>query len=157
MKKILEINLEHKDDVIREIEINPKKNLEFLHHSIIDVFGLKKNELASFYTVNNKLETRKEIPLLNFNSEDKDLIEMRNFEISSVLANEGDQVIYVYDFMKMWRFLITLKKEEQSSIKSFKCIKSIGEIPKNAPKLKFDIEDENHNYNNDADQIDYYE
>ena len=45
MKKILEINLEHKDDVIREIEINPKKNLEFLHHSIIDVFGLKKNEL----------------------------------------------------------------------------------------------------------------
>ena len=157
MKKILEINLEHKDDVIREIEINPKKNLEFLHHSIIDVFGLKKNELASFYTVNNKLETRKEIPLLNFNSEDKDLIEMRNFEISSVLANEGDQVIYVYDFMKMWRFLITLKKEEQSSIKSFRCIKSIGEIPKNAPKLKFDIEDENHNYNNDADQIDYYE
>jgi len=157
MKKILEINLEHKDDVIREIEINPKKNLEFLHHSIIDVFGLKKNELASFYTVNNKLETRQEIPLLNFNSEDKDLIEMRNYEISSVLANEGDQVIYVYDFMKMWRFLITLKKEEQSSIKSFKCIKSIGEIPKNAPKLKFDIEDENHNYNNDADQIDYYE
>ena len=157
MKKILEINLEHKDDVIREIEINPKKNLEFLHHSIIDVFGLKKNELASFYTVNKKLETRQEIPLLNFNSEDKDLIEMRNYEISSVLANEGDQVIYVYDFMKMWRFLITLKKEEQSSIKSFKCIKSIGEIPKNAPKLKFDIEDENHNYNNDADQIDYYE
>ena len=157
MKKILEINLEHKDDVIREIEINPKKNLEFLHHSIIDVFGLKKNELASFYTVNNKLEIRQEIPLLNFNSEDKDLIEMRNYEISSVLANEGDQVIYVYDFMKMWRFLITLKKEEQSSIKSFKCIKSIGEIPKNAPKLKFDIEGENHNYNNDADQIDYYE
>ena len=157
MKKILEINLEHKDDVIREIEINPKKNLEFLHHSIIDVFWLNKNELASFYTVNNKLETRQEIPLLNFNSEDKDIIEMRNYEISSVLANEGDQVIYVYDFMKMWRFLITLKKEEQSSIKSFKCIKSIGEIPKNAPKLKFDIEDENHNYNNDADQIDYYE
>ena len=157
MKKILEINLEHKDDVIREIEINPKKNLEFLHHSIIDVFGLKKNELASFYTVNNKLETRQEIPLLNFNSEDKDLIEMRNYEISSVLANEGDQVIYVYDFMKMWRFLITLKKEEHTSIKSFKCIKSIGEIPKNAPVLKFDIEDENHNYNNDADQIDYYE
>ena len=110
MKKILEINLEHKDDIIREIEINPKKNLEFLHHSIIDVFGLKKNELASFYTVNNKLETRQEIPLLNFNSEDKDLIEMRNYKISSVLANEGDQVIYVYDFMKMWRFLITLKR-----------------------------------------------
>ena len=113
MKKILEINLEHKDDVIREIEINPK-NLEFLHHSIIDVFGLKENELASFYTVNNKLETRQEIPLLNFNSEDKDLIEMRNYEISSVLANEGDQVIYVYDFMKMWRFLITLKKKNKA-------------------------------------------
>ena len=42
MKKILEINLEHKEDVIREIEINPKKNLEFLHHTIIDIFGLKK-------------------------------------------------------------------------------------------------------------------
>ena len=26
MKKILEINLEHKDDIIREIEINPKKS-----------------------------------------------------------------------------------------------------------------------------------
>ena len=39
---------------------------------------------------------------------------MRNYKISSVLANEGDQVIYVYDFMKMWRFLITLKKEEQT-------------------------------------------
>ena len=41
--------------------------------------------------------------------------------------------------------------------KLFKCIKSIGEIPKNAPVLKFDIEDDNHNYNNDLDQIDYYE
>ena len=39
---------------------------------------------------------------------------MRNYKISSVLANEGDQVIYVYDFMKNVAFsYIHLKKKNK--------------------------------------------
>ena len=136
MKSIIQIHLEYEKDVIRDIEINSTSTLEELHYAIINSIGLEGNELASFYTTNSELETLQEIPLFNINKHEE-LAEMKNIIISSIFKSQGDELIYIYDFMKLWRFLVTLKREEEISPSKVKCINIIGEMPKNAPKILF--------------------
>ena len=48
MKSIIQVHLEYKEDIIRDIEIASNSNLEDLHIAILTAFELDKNELASF-------------------------------------------------------------------------------------------------------------
>ena len=138
MTYLLKIHLEYKEEVIREIEIDSSNNLEELHQSIINSFELNTNELASFYITNDNLDLIKEVPLYTFDPEDKDILTMKEVVISSVLTNIGGQLLYVYDFLKMWRFLISLSKKNKDDLKKARCINYIGKIPKDAPDIKFD-------------------
>ena len=70
MKHIIRIQLEHKTDVIRDIEIPSSKSLKDLHYTIIESLKLDKNEIASFYMTNEELELLEEIPLFKINEED---------------------------------------------------------------------------------------
>tara|TARA_B100001142_G_C13988460_1_gene521718 strand:+ start:182 stop:649 length:468 start_codon:yes stop_codon:yes gene_type:complete len=155
MKSIIQIHLEYEKDVIRDIEINSASTLEELHYAIINSIGLEGNELASFYTTNSELETLQEIPLFNINKQEE-LTEMKNIIISSIFKNQGDELIYIYDFMKLWRFLVTLKKEEKISPSKVKCINIIGEMPKNAPKILFEKE-ETDTFQDEFDEFKRYE
>ena len=51
MKSIIQVHLEYKEDIIRDIEIASNSNLEDLHIAILTAFELDKNELASFYMI----------------------------------------------------------------------------------------------------------
>jgi len=150
MKYNIRVILESKEDVIRELEINSDCLLSELHFYLIECFSLNKNELASFYTTNDELEIINEIPLVSFEESGSN---MENTTLELVLDEDNNNLIYVYDYMKMWRFLIELKStEEKFNVK--KCINKIGEMPKQAPEIKFDEE----NQNEDEDGIDdeYY-
>ena len=150
MKYNIRVILESKEDVIRNIEINSNCLLSELHYYLIECFDLNKNELASFYTTNNELEINDEIPLISFEDRGSN---MQNTKLEVVLDEHNNNLIYVYDYMKMWRFLIELKsKEEDFDFK--KCISKIGKMPKEAPEINFSLE----NQNNDEDGIEdeYY-
>ena len=78
---------------------------------------------------------------------------MQNTKLEVVLDEHNNNLIYVYDYMKMWRFLIELKsKEEDFDFK--KCLSKIGKMPKEAPEINFSLE----NQNNDEEGIEdeYY-
>ncbi|MAJ13192.1 MAG: hypothetical protein CMD09_04235 [Flavobacteriales bacterium] len=138
MKYNIRIILESKEDVIRDIEINSNCLLSELHFFLIECFELNKNELASFYTTNNELEIINEIPLISF---EKRSSNMDNTNLELILDEGNNNLIYVYDYMKMWRFLIQLKSiEENFDFK--KCTNKIGEMPKDAPEINFS-EDQN--------------
>ena len=150
MKYNIRVILESKEDVIRNIEINSDCLLSELHYYLIECFDLNKNELASFYTTNNKLEIIDEIPLISFEDRSSN---MQNTKLEVVLDEHNNNLIYVYDYMKMWRFLIELKsKEEDFDFK--KCLSKIGKMPKEAPEINFSLE----NQNNDEEGIEdeYY-
>ena len=150
MKYNIRVILESKEDVIRNIEINSNCLLSELHYYLIECFDLNKNELASFYTTNNELEIIDEIPLISFEDRGSN---MQNTKLEVVLDEHSNNLIYVYDYMKMWRFLIELKsKEEDFDFK--KCLSKIGKMPKEAPEINFSLE----NQNNDEDGIEdeYY-
>ena len=70
---------------------------------------------------------------------------MKNIKISSVLHENGAQLLYVYDFLVMWRFLITLRETSEGIIKNPRCINKIGEIPETAPDIQFE-----------SNQVDHY-
>ena len=126
MKYNIRVILESKEDVIRDIEINSDCLLSELHYYLIECFDLNKNELASFYTINNELEIIDEIPLVSFEDRGPN---MENTKLEIVLDEHNNNLIYVHDYMKMLRFLIELKsKDVNFNIK--KCVSKIGKMPK---------------------------
>ena len=150
MKYNIRVILESKEDVIRNIEINSDCLLSELHYYLIECLDLNKNELASFYTTNNELEIIDEIPLISFKDRSSN---MQNTKLEVVLDEHNNNLIYVYDYMKMWRFLIELKsKEEDFDFK--KCLSKIGKMPKEAPEINFSLENQN-NYE-EGTEDEYY-
>lgn len=150
MKYNIRVILESKEDVIRDIEINSDCLLSELHYYLIECFDLNKNELASFYTTNNELEIIDEIPLVSF--EDKSP-NMENTKLEIVLDEHNNNLIYVHDYMKMWRFLIELKSKDVD-FKIKKCVSKIGKMPKEAPEINF--YQENKNEDEDGIEEEYY-
>tara|TARA_B100001564_G_C20225924_1_gene483835 strand:- start:52 stop:531 length:480 start_codon:yes stop_codon:yes gene_type:complete len=136
MNYIIQINLEHKENIMREISISSNNNLEELHYKIIDIFKLDKNEIGSFYTTNSELDTIKEISLINMDNKDQSL-QMKDIKIKDILNEKNQHLIYVYDFLIMWRFLITYINSSNDENDQTIILKSIGKIPKKAPEISF--------------------
>ena len=157
MTSVIQVFLEYKKDVIRDIEISSTSNLEELHYAIITAFGLEKNELASFYMTNEDFELLQEIPLLSIDKEENPMLGMNEVIISSILTKQGSQLLYVYDFMKMWRFLITLTEKKEEIISEPKCVKSVGEMPEDAPEITFEAEKEFDPFEDAFDEANEYE
>jgi len=67
---------------------------------------------------------------------------MNEVIISSILTEQGSQLLYVYDFMKMWRFLVSLTETSEEEITETRCIKSVGIMPTDAPEITFEAEKE---------------
>ena len=131
---------ETEDDIFRDIEINKEDTLLEFHKSIITSFGFSNNEIASFYLSDNQWNQGEEILLFNFEDRDKKL--MSDILINNVINIKNNKLIYVYDFLNMWTFLIELV-EVAEGIKGIdypNIIFSKGEIPKKAPEKKFESE-----------------
>ena len=133
MKYLIRITLESKEDIIREIEISSDEKLIDLHNYLIKIFDLNTKELASFFTVDNDLEIQQEIPLFSFEENNP---KMEDFKLENLLFEKNDKLIYLFDYMKMWRFLVELI-DIQEGITKKRCTMEIGIIPKKAPEVIF--------------------
>ena len=96
--------------------------------------------MASFYIADANLDLGQEIPLFDTSEKGNEVITMNQMIISSVLHSPESQLIYVYDFLNMWRFHIQFV-EENEEIESG-CFLSVGEMPKEAPEIKFEKEEQ---------------
>ena len=132
----LRVTLESKEDVIRELIIDEKLNLEHLHKSIIQNFQLNEFEMASFYETDSNLNLGKEISLFDTSEKAGDTLVMNQVSITSLIHSFETQLIYVYDFLKMWRFHIQFienKKADEGEDLIF-----LGAMPNEAPEISFD-------------------
>ena len=132
----LRATLESKEDVIRELVIDENLNLEELHKSITKNFQLNEFEIASFYKTDSDLNIGKEISFFNTSETLGESLVMNQVIISTLLYSQETQLIYVYDFLKMWRFHIQYV-EKVNSIESTNLF-SKGKIPSEAPKITFE-------------------
>ncbi|MDP3312492.1 hypothetical protein [Lutibacter sp.] len=165
----LRVILDVEEDVIRDILISETITLEELHFTIAKSFGFGGQEMASFYRADDQWEQGDEIPLCNM-SDDDDAFDMGNCMVSSILKEEGDKLIYVYDFYAMWAFFVELSEIKKMSTKELPIIAlTIGITPKNAPEKEFisddfdpfkdDFNQEDENFDNygdpDSDEFHY--
>ena len=110
MSKIYRIRaiLDDKEDIIRDFEIEANSSLNDLHYYINKSFGFNGTELACFYKSNSKWEQGEELPLIDLNEENQSLAKIL---INEILTDSLKQLIYVYDFFKLWTFYIQVVEE----------------------------------------------
>ena len=128
------------DDIFRDIEIYETNSLEEFHKTIINSFSFINNEMASFYISDNEWNQGEEISLFNFGDESKETKLMSSVAINQVINNQNNKLIYIYDFLNMWVFLIELIEvaEEIKGVNYPNIIFSKGVLPEKAPEKKFE-------------------
>ena len=136
------IILDTHDDVFRDIEIEDTSNLEDFHNAITQAFGFAGQEMASFYTSNQEWEQIDEIALFDMSVEEKPVRVMSNTLLSEVVSKQRTKLIYIYDFLTMWTFLVELADIAEIEIGMIypNLMFAHGEIPEEAPDKEFLVE-----------------
>ena len=105
--------LDTEDDVFRDIAILEDDTLEDLHNAIVNSFGFDGLEIASFYTCDDKWNQDEEISLFDTGDVIGEQKIMSDYTLADILDEENTKIIYVYDFLNMWTFLVELAAIEE--------------------------------------------
>lgn len=148
--------LDAEEDVFRDIEILQESTLEDLHNTIVQSFGFDGTEMASFYLSDEDWNQGEEISQFDMGGEVR---LMNETSLESVLDESNTKIIYVYDFLNMWTFLIELAEiaevEEGRDYPNLMFVH--GQLPDNAPDKDFVAEDDelSGSFDEDFDVDDY--
>ena len=133
---------DQKEDIFRDIEIRKTDTFEDLHNVLTQSFGFDGSEMASFYISNDQWEQGQEIALFDMGQNTD--VKMMNETIVEELINENNnKLIYIYDFLNMWTFLIELGEvvEEAQGTDYPNLMFVCGQVPSEAPEKQFEAED----------------
>ncbi len=137
MPYILRCILDVEEDVIRDIVLSEHHHLEDLHRAVVEFFNLPTGEMASFYRTNKDWDQGEEIPLINMNDAGEHN-EMKDYKIADIFKNTADNLLYIYDFLNMWTFFITLQNKIETSKTDTPYLNfSVGQLPEKAPDKIF--------------------
>lgn len=121
-------------EVFRDIVVDSQANFEVLYHAILQAFNFVGKEMGSFYVSNDDWDKGHEISWLDMSYDEHD----PTHELPNVMAkanlhefiSEPDQkFILVYDFLRMWIFLIELIGTEEEVPSQPEVVLSVGEAP----------------------------
>ncbi|MBK5214023.1 MAG: hypothetical protein JJE55_10235 [Flavobacteriaceae bacterium] len=154
------IILDTHEDVFRDIEIEASGTLEDFHNAITQSFGFDGQEMASFYITNDLWEEGEEISLFDVSDEPDGIRIMGETYIEDVVDEEKTRLLYVYDFLNMWTFMVELADIVEAETGQIypNLMFAHGEIPEDAPEKEFiaeDIEDDDFEEEFDLDPEDY--
>ncbi len=131
--------LDAEEDVFRDIELLQESTLEDFHNSIINAFGFDGNEMASFYLSDDTWNEGEEISQFDPGDGDEPVKLMNETTLDSILSKDQTKLIYVYDFLSMWTFLIELGEiSEVEEGRDYPNLMFVhGQIPLEAPNKEF--------------------
>lgn len=148
--------LDAEEDVFRDIEMLQESTLEDLHNTIIQSFGFDGTEMASFYASDDDWTQGEEFSQFDMGGEVRLMNETR---LDSVLSEDKTKIIYVYDFLNMWTFLVELAEiaDPEDSIDYPNLMFVHGQIPNAAPEKEFigESEEGSAEFDDDFDIDDY--
>ena len=96
------------EDVFRDIEIEDNAPLEDLHNVITQTFQLQGDEMASFYSSDEDWNQGEEYCLFDMSEGASPVKKMQNTAMSDVMDKSNTRLIYIYDFLNMWTFMLEL-------------------------------------------------
>ena len=150
--------LDNEEDIFRDIAILDTDNLEDLHNAIFNSFGFDGMEVGSFYTCDETWNQEDEIPLFDTGDTLGEMKIMADYQLADILDVNNTKIIYVYDFINMWTFLVELASIEDVVAGAIypETIFSHGEMPDDAPENNFEADMNSSQYNEDFED-DYNE
>lgn len=148
--------LDAEDDVFRDIAILDDDTLEDLHNAIFNAFGFDGMEVASFYTCDETWNQEEEISLFDTGDIVGEQKIMSDYKLSDILDKQNTKIIYVYDFINMWTFLVELAAIEEQVVGNTypETIFSHGEMPDEAMEKNFEADMHDDIYGEFEDDID---
>lgn len=153
--------LDTEEDVFRDLEIDQNNSLEEFHNCITQAFGFDGSEMASFYVSNEQWEQGEEISLFDMSDGSSDVRLMNETSLDSVTDEKQTRLIYVYDFLSMWTFMVELAEvaEHEAGREYPNVMFSHGELPDSAPDKNFEAEKDEFSdeYNDDDLDVDDYD
>jgi len=125
---------EDDESIYRDVVIKHNQNFADLHYCILKSYEFDSKHKATFYRSNDNWLRGREISLEKY--DDKvykvDPLIMANVTMGSEIKDPNQKFIYVYDFNKLWTFmveLINVDKEENKKITYPTCIRTEGIAP----------------------------
>ncbi len=127
------------DDFVREIQIDPEATFYDFHKAILTSVGYTDDQMTSFFTCDDDWEKEKEITLEEMDGDsEEDSWVMKETEVSELVEDEKQKLLYVFDYLTERCFFIELSEIiTGKDMEGAKCTKKAGE----APKQTMDIED----------------
>ncbi|TNF48122.1 MAG: hypothetical protein EP305_06240 [Bacteroidetes bacterium] len=127
------LDSDRNEEVFRDILINDTDNFESFYTAIINAFRFQGEEMASFYVSNDEWDKGHEINLMDMSYGDDDVDgtpnTMKDAIIKDFLEEPDQKFILVYDFMRMWIFLIELIGYEKEGPENPEVILAVGMAP----------------------------
>ena len=144
------------DDIFRDLEIRETDTLEDLHNAITQSFGFDGLEMASFYVSNDAWEQGEEISMFDMSEGGNQVRLMNETIINDVVHEAQTKLIYIYDFLSMWTFLVELAEivDEAEGTDYPNLMFVHGQIPDSAPEKAFEADDFGADFNEFDDDID---
>ncbi|TSE10742.1 MULTISPECIES: IS1096 element passenger TnpR family protein [Aquimarina] len=151
--------LDTEEDVFRDIEIEQEATLEQFHNVITQSFGFDGTEMASFYISDDQWNQGEEISLFDMSDGNQPVRLMNETTLIDVAHEASPKLIYIYDFLSMWTFLVELAEiAEYENGREYPNIMFVhGQLPDNAPEKEFKADDLNGEENESFMDLDEYD
>ncbi|MEY3237207.1 MAG: hypothetical protein RI883_1308 [Bacteroidota bacterium] len=139
------LDSENSSEIFRDILIKDTDNFETLYKAIVSSFRFQGDQMASFYVSNDSWDKGSEISLMDL-SYDDELSEsptaiMKDALIKDFIEEPDQKFILVYDFMRMWIFLLELIGYEKEGPEKPEILLSMGMAPPEDSRVAADNED----------------
>lgn len=141
------LDTDQESEIFRDIIIDENDNFESLYNAIISSFRFQGDQMASFYISNDNWDKGHEISLMDMNYGDEAVDELASVMSSAVLRDfmeaPDQKVILVYDFLRMWIFLIELLERTEETVDKPTTAMAVGMAPpEDSREVSFDEEEE---------------
>lgn len=150
------LDTEKENEVFRDILINEDDNFESLYNAIFSAFNFQGDQMASFYISNDEWDKGHEISLMDMNYGDESINEiatvMSDANLRDFMEKEDQKVILVYDFLRMWIFLIELVERQEENVSAPEVVFSIGMAPPEDSRIVASEDDDDLFSSNDFDE-----
>ncbi len=125
---------EDDESIYRDVVIKHTQNFADLHFCILKSYEFDNKHKATFYRSNDNWLRGREISLEKYDDKTYkvDPLIMTEVTMGSEIKDPNQKFIYVYDFNKLWTFmveLINVDKEENKKITYPSCIRTEGIAP----------------------------
>lgn len=165
--------LNTKEDIFRDLELRHDQTLEDFHNSITQAFGFGGQEMASFFLSNDQWTQDEEFPLFDMSEGTDEKRTMSDTALHEILDEDQTKMIYIYDFLNYWTFMVELADiaQETKGVEYPNLIFAHGHLPEEPPVTEFegvdahgagidsdvDFDSDSHNEFDDMDRLDDYD